>query len=189
VTEREEYFVGRWARAAASVRSIATKTTFQVATGILLVAIIVAGVALVLGASAKDIVIVATAIAGLSTIAVGLALAKDAFKLLYDKEAHQRASRAPGSSHESALTSVASSVSAASLPGVQIDLNTLLPTLIKTAAGLAVAVLLFGVLLLTGASFSTSVTGTPPSPSASMTGTTEHGSPATSSGVPASNAP
>jgi hypothetical protein len=124
---------------------------FQVGAGVVVFAVVIGAVGFVLGAQAKEIISVATAIAGLSTIAVGLALSKDAFKLLYDKEAHQSApdGEAPPST---AMRSVATSLT--TIPGVVVDLNELLPKLITRAAGLAIAVLLLGVLLLAGASFS-----------------------------------
>jgi hypothetical protein len=147
------------------VKAVLRNANVQVAAGIVLLAATIGVVAFVLDAQAKEIVTVAAAIGGLSTVAVGLALAKDAFKLLYDKEAHERAADgAPAPT--TAMRSVATSLT--TIPGVVVDLNELLPKLITRAAGLAVAVLLLGVLLLAGASFSApSGTQASPSPGAS----------------------
>jgi hypothetical protein len=149
--------------------AVTSNSSAQVAFGIVLLALVIAVVAQILDAEAKEIVAVATAIAGLSTIAVGLALAKDAFKLLYDKQEHEKAKQGQPT-QKSALQNVAANIQA--IPGaVAIDLNELLPKLITTAAGLSVAVLLFGVLLLAGASFATPTTTSPPPTSSSTTTT------------------
>ncbi len=160
------------------LKAVARNANFQVAAGIVLLAATMAVVAFVLDAQAKEIVTVATAIAGLSTVAVGLALAKDAFKLLYDKEAHDK--EAQGTATPStAMRSVATSLT--TIPGVVVDLNELLPKLVTRAAGLAVAVLLLGVLLLAGASFSApSSTEASPSPGAASPGTSPGASPGAS---------
>ena len=180
--------MARFGAVVATIRSIFTNTNFQVAAGIFMVAVIVALVAEIVGAQAKDIVTVATSIAGLSTVAVGLALAKDAFKLLYDKEAHQRAIRTGIDHEQTALASVVSSVASVTVPTVAVDLNTLLPALIKTAAGLAIAVLLFGVLLLTGASFSTQAGPATPGTSATRSPSTTQAAPTPAPSSPPSPA-
>lgn len=150
----------------------------RVAIGIAAVAAILALAGKFLGASAKDILTVAAAIGGLSCIAVGLALSQDAFKLLYDRERKSRVRRqaidANGASVEveedtgAAVEKVSQDLAAAAAAaGVTVDLNTLLPRLITTAAGLSVALVLLGTLLLGAATFGTPAPSAAPSPSSS----------------------
>ena len=112
----------------------------RVALGIVAVAAILGLVGKFLGATAKDILTVAAAIGGLSCIAVGLALSQDAFKLMYDRERKSRVRRrvvgATGDPEEveedtgAAVEKVSQDLAAAAtLAGVTVDLNTLLPKL------------------------------------------------------------
>jgi hypothetical protein len=116
------------------------------------------------GAEAKDAVSLATAAAGLGTVAVGLVLAVDAFRLLYSKEHAKALGELPILAKAAAIRSAQSEGIAANptVAGqlaapidISLDLNELLPKLMRTSAGLAIAVLLFGTILLVGASFST----------------------------------
>jgi len=125
-------------------------------------------------AAAKDAVSIATAVAGFGAVAVGLVLAIDAFRLLYDKEHAKALGRVPilakagaiEAAAEESLTTDATIENELAAPiNVTLDLNELLPKLMRTSAGLAIAVLLFGTILLVGATFS--APGDAASPSAS----------------------
>jgi hypothetical protein len=147
----------------------------QVAFWAALAAALLAGIGFALGAEAKELVSVAAAVAGITTVAVGLVLSQDAFKLLYDRDRKKfelRTAIEPGGTQitttDSAVTQVAEDLrSAANVAGVTVDLNDLLPKLIRTAAGLAVALVLLGTLLLTGATFAAPDASPTASPSGS----------------------
>jgi hypothetical protein len=121
-------------------------------------------VAAVTKSDAKETVAIAAAIAGLSMIGVGIIFSVDAFKLLYDKDRDSSVKPkleavTEAAPNRSAIEQVTSDLTnAASIAGagtISVDLNKLLPELIKMAAGLAVALLLLGTLLLGGATFGT----------------------------------
>jgi hypothetical protein len=165
----------------------------RVALGIAGVALLLAIVGRILGASAKDILTVAAAIGGLSAMAVGLAMSQDAFKLLYDRERKSRVRRrtiaADGTAtvtetdSGAAVEKVAEDLTnAAAIAGVTVDLDTLLPKLITTAAGLSVAMVLLGSLLLGAATFGTPADAASPSAGPST-------APSASASPPASVAP
>jgi hypothetical protein len=120
---------------------------------------LIASVGIFLHTDAKGTVVIATALAGLATVAVGLALSIDAYRGL----------RSAVNQQTSTPTATTGEVKVAGLPGLtSADLNTLLPQLIRTAAGIAIAVLLLGCLLLATASVtSPSSASATPTPNAS----------------------
>jgi hypothetical protein len=180
---------------------------------IVLAAGVLAILARFLGAGPKDVITLATAIAGLATVAVGLVLAWNASKLFYEKPsqdgatdktalknlvanvvaaapaektiadaqghlADARSFLAPAAfagvttDQQSALDSATSKISDAEasigqIPIQGIDLNKLLPTLVTTAAGFAVALVLLGALMLVGSSVAAPTNSASPSPAAS----------------------
>ena len=191
-------------------RNVVTKYSWAVVLVVVLVASVLVGLARFLGAGPKDVITLATAIAGLATVTIGLVLAWDASKLFYEKKG-QTASQPP-----TAITNLAANVFATTgskiseaqdhlaaarnslapttfagvttdqqsaindatnkigdaaasigqLPVVGIDLDKLLPTLVTTAAGFAVALVLLGALMLVGSSVAAPGNAASPSPSA-----------------------
>jgi hypothetical protein len=109
---------------------------------------LIAFVGFFLHTDAKGTVVIATALAGFATVAVGLALSIDAYRGLRSAVNQQTAPAA-----QKVNGAQKQEVKVAGLPGLSsADLSTLLPQLIRTAAGIAIAVLLLGCLLLATAS-------------------------------------
>jgi hypothetical protein len=122
-------------------------------------AFLIAFVGNFLHTDAKGTVVIATALAGLAAVAVGLALCIDAYRGL----------RSAVNPQPTTAEAQKEEVRVAGLPGLtSADLSTLLPQLIRTAAGIAIAVLLLGCLLLATASVtSPSNASATPTPNAS----------------------
>ena len=122
---------------------------------------LIASMGLLLDIDAKGAVAIATALAGFATVAVGLALSIDAYRGLRSAVNPKQTTPAPAAS--------TTEVKVAGLLGLtSADLSTLLPQLIRTAAGIAIAVLLLGCLLLATASVtSPSSASAAPTPNAS----------------------
>lgn len=146
---------------------------------IVIIASILGVIAWVTNGTPKDMVAVATAIAGLATVTIGLLLARDAGELLYDREAARRGGPSALSSVTQQLVDKSSGTTGKDLTKLNdeqakhflslttLNLNELLPKLITTAAGLAVALVLLGMLMLLGAAATIPATSPSPSPTAS----------------------
>ncbi len=181
---------------------------------VIVVLVLLVGAGRYLDAQARDMIAMATAVAGLVTVMVGLMLACDAGQLLYDRErrdagrhaaivnvaidlrrAHAQAATAAslrtatagsGSDDEAGLAAdedagagdAGAGDDAAGAGGGQaggggssplgfvapINLNTLLPQLITRIAGLAIALVLLGMIMLVGASALAPASSTSASP-------------------------